>query len=91
MAGPFPHGHKALVASGYTYLGEGNCKATGCGWKILWYRAPTGQIMPIDRETKEPHWKVCVAAEKFRKKKKKPIPPPEPQGNLFEREPGEEG
>ncbi len=86
----FPKGHAALVAAGYHFLGQGACKAEGCGYQIYWYRAPSGQIMPIDAGSQLPHWRVCVNAKKFRKRKREADPPPESQRNLFEREPGED-
>jgi len=76
---PFPKGHEQLVAAGYVYLGAGKCKHDECGYEILWYRTPNGMKMPIDRESKLPHWQVCIAAENFRKKNRKP----EAQGSLF--------
>lgn len=88
--GAFPKGHDALVAAGYSYKGEGVCKTVECGAKILWYRAPSGQIMPIDSITQTPHWLSCAGANSHRKKKAKPEPPAEPQRTLFDREPGDD-
>lgn len=87
-----PQGHDALVAAGYTFRGEGVCKTPECGAKILWYRAPSGQVMPIDYITLTPHWKSCAGAVSHRKKKEKAEPeqPAELQRDLFNREPGEE-
>jgi len=89
---PFPKGHEALVAAGYLYLSASTCKAEGCGYQIYWYKAPPGQIMPIDAGTQEPHWKVCCGAKAFRKKARAAAKP-EPvqlQRNMFDREPGED-
>ena len=88
----FPKGPKELSKAGYIYLGDSYCKAEGCGALLHWYKySVTGQKMPIDSITMEPHWKACAGAKQFRKKKKKPEPPVDPQGNFFTREPGEEG
>ena len=88
----FPKGPGALAKAGYIYLKDGVCKDAECGAIIHWYKfAHTGQVMPIDSITMEPHWKCCPGAARFRKKKPKPAPPP--QLNMFEkpmREPGED-
>jgi hypothetical protein len=91
---PFPKGPKELAKAGYIYQGDSHCKAKDCGALLHWYKfSLTGQKMPIDSITMEPHWKSCIGADQFRNKKKKE-PPPDPQLNMFEqkptREPGED-
>lgn len=84
---PFPKGHNALVAAGYIYGSESICKREGCGYKIRWYRQPSGSFIAVDKDSQGPHWKVCIGEREHRRKKAKPAPPPEPQMNMFEREP----
>ena len=45
-----------------------SCKK--CGKKILWAKTLKGKNMPVDSETKEPHWATCKFADEFRKEKK---------------------
>ena len=87
-----PRTHEARVAAGWIFRGDSNCKTKECGAHISWYKLPNGQIMPVDYITQSPHWLSCAGADNHRKKKPpKPQPPVDPQGNLFGREPGEEG
>jgi len=88
----FPKGHKALAAAGYIYRKDGICQHPECKALLHWYTTPNDKFIPIDSITMEPHWKTCIGADSFRKKKKEP--PADPQQNLFEpkpmREPGED-
>lgn len=82
----FPRGHEALVKSGYAFLGGAICKSNGCGFRILWYRHPSGHAVAVDVDSKLPHWKVCIGENSFRKRRvkpEKPKPPTSPQGSLF--------
>jgi hypothetical protein len=78
---PFPKGPTELAKAGYIYLSDSYCKAKDCGALLHWYKySVTGQKMPIDSVTMGPHWKTCIAATDFRKKKKKE----KPQMSLFQ-------
>jgi hypothetical protein len=88
---PFPKGAKELAQAGYIYRGDSICKHPECKALIHWFQhSETKQKMPIDSITREPHWKTCIGADGFRKKKKAPAEPVELQRNMFEREPGED-
>ncbi len=59
-----------LTTAGYRYEGTGTCKGEKCGQLIQWWRTPKGKAIPLDPDTKEPHFSTCPDAEQFRKKKK---------------------
>jgi hypothetical protein len=83
MRQKFPEGPKELARAGYIYVNDSKCKDVECGALIHWYKAPSGQIMPIDSITKTPHWLSCPGAARFRRKKKKEKAP-DPQQELFQ-------
>ena len=93
---PFPKGPKELAKAGYIYLKDGVCKAEGCGALLHWYKHSSrrAKSFPVDSITQDLHFKCCVAASRFSKKKKMVKPQPDPQLNMFApklmREPGED-
>lgn len=59
-----------LTAAGYRYEGTAACRGEKCGRIIQWWRTPKGKAIPLDPDTKEPHFSTCPDAEGFSKKKK---------------------
>jgi hypothetical protein len=77
-----PQKREDLMAMGYVFDGEGNCR--GCGCYIEWWITPNGKKMPMSvKDVKDesrifpqpilytirmPHWTDCPEAGTFRKK-----------------------
>lgn len=58
-----------LEAAGYRYEGTGTCTGETCGDRVIqWWRTPKGKAIPLDPDTKEPHFSTCPDAKDFKKK-----------------------
>lgn len=57
-----------LEAAGYRYEGPGTCMGLKCGRTIAWWRTPKGKAIPLDPDTKEPHFSTCPDAMEFKNK-----------------------
>ena len=66
---PFPKGESELLAAGYKYEAAGRCKSTKCNREIAWYTTPKGRLIPLNKETLEPHFATCADVEHFRRGK----------------------
>jgi hypothetical protein len=65
---PFPETTTELVASGYKFDNDANCR--GCGERIEWWVTPNGKKLPMDVDADgnaEAHWSNCPNAKDFRK------------------------
>lgn len=64
----WPYKNRAdLEAAEFRYEGLGHCMGPRCGEQIEWWRTKRGKAIPLNPETKEPHFATCVEAERFRK------------------------
>ena len=53
-----------LEKAGYQFKNDSRCK--GCQEMIEWWETPNGKMMPLDKETLQPHWSTCTKAVDFR-------------------------
>ncbi len=60
-----------LTAAGYRFEGTSRCRSRRCDREIEWWRTPKGKAIPLDPDTKEPHFSTCPDAEEFRKKEER--------------------
>ena len=67
---PFPKTTEALEAAGYKFLNATRCTGKTCGARIEFWQTPQGKRIPLDMETREPHWGTCPNRDDFRKAKK---------------------
>jgi len=55
---------KDLVAADYIFKNDSRCK--GCDAMIEWWETKNGKMMPLDKETLQPHWGTCPKASRFK-------------------------
>jgi hypothetical protein len=66
VAWPY-HNDSELNAAGYELDSVSKCWGKDCGQTIEWWVTPNGKKMPIDPETKKPHFGTCPNLKEFRK------------------------
>lgn len=69
---PFPKDWDALVAAGYVWDNDSECR--GCGDPIMWFKTPNGKSIPMNQMVRgsDPaiaHFTTCTEADSFRKSK----------------------
>ncbi len=67
MSWPY-HSYADLIAAGFRCDNRAKCQGKNCGREIEWWVTPKGKKMPLNPDTKEPHFSTCPDAKNFGKK-----------------------